>query len=244
MRANRRERAEGVSIQPRSSIHPVARASRCPLFGTLSVVSLFAVEALWALPAGAAESVPAAEVLEAPAPVEAQTYRASLALAYLAAPFLAVGIGAGTFEATDNDGVAAAAGALMFLTPAAMHVYHGAPEQAAESFGSMLGLTLLGMLVGGATGYIVGDMGCDDEVESDCDVAAFAPTIYGVVLGGFAGYIGNAIYDVSSNAVVPSAAPAKPSVNVWFAPTRAGVEGQATGVGSVSGLKVGASVSF
>jgi hypothetical protein len=177
--------------------------------------------------------------------VAAETYRASLAGAYIAAPLLALAIGAGAFEATESDGVAVAAGALMFLTPAAVHVYHGAPEQAGQSFGSMLGVTLLGTLVGGATGYIVGDASCDDDVESDCDIAAIGPTIFGAIAGTFAGYIGHAIYDVSSNAEAPSAAPTKQSsVSIWLAPTRAGTERQPASAGTLSGLKVGATVNF
>jgi hypothetical protein len=91
----------------------------------------------------------------------------------------------------------------------------------------------------------VGDAGCDDDVESDCDIATIGPTIFGVIAGGFAGYIGHAIYDVSSNAEAPSAAPEKPgNVSVWLAPLRAGVERQPASAASVSGLKVGATVTF
>lgn len=209
----------------------------------LSIVGLSAL-GLWSGPAAAAESVArVGAASELPPPVEAETYGASLAVAYLAAPLLALGAGAAVFEATHDDTVAVFAGALTFLTPAVVHVYHGAPEQAGVSFGSMLGVTLLGTLVGGAAGYIVGDISCDDDVESDCDLATIAPTIFGAFAGGVAGYIGHAIYDVSENAVVPSAAPVKAgSVRLWLAPTRAATESKPAG--AVSGLKVGAIVNF
>jgi hypothetical protein len=234
--------------------------------GKLSITCVFALVALWPGSAVAVESVAragtsgpdraapeqtkraeSAQLAELPPPVEAETYEASLAGAYLMAPLLALGVGAALFEVTDSDTAAVAGGALAFLTPAAVHLYHGASDQAGVSFGSMLGLTLLGTVLGGATGYIVGDAGCDDELESDCDLAWIGPTIVGIFGGGVAGYIGNAIYDVSSNAVVPSAAPPKAgSVKLWLAPTRAATESESksAGAGALSGLKLGATVNF
>lgn len=150
------------------------------------------------------------------------------------------------FEVSDDETVAVAVGALSFFTPAAVHAYHGAPEQAGASVGTMLGLTLLGTLVGGVTGYIIGDASCDDDVESDCDFAAFGPTIFGMLAGGVGGYIGNAIYDVTSNAAVPAPAPAAQSVSLrlWLAPTRAETANRPATAGAMSGLKVGATVHF
>jgi hypothetical protein len=261
MGKNRRESAQGVSIQPRSPAHPVVEHSR---LGQRSIASLFALLALWPGSAAAVESgaragtsaadraIPeqtkraeSGQLVELPPPVEAETYEASLAGAYLVAPLLALGVGAALFEVSDSDTVAVAGGALAFLTPAAVHVYHGASEQAGVSFGSMLGFTLLGTVLGGTTGYIVGDAGCDDELESDCDLAWIGPTIIGIFAGGVAGYIGNAIYDVSSNAVAPGAPPRTAgSVKLWLAPTRAAVESKPPGAGALSGLKVGATVNF
>lgn len=160
--------------------------------------------ALASSPEAAEEPSPSAGryAIEPPPAPERTDYRLTLGAAYLFAPVLAAGAGVATFELTRSDGLAVAGGAMMFALPLVIHAAHGNLGRGAASALGMLGVTALGVLLGGATGYYIGVAGCA-EGDGDCSLSGLPVLVGGAALGGLVGYAGYAIYDVAFNAVAP-----------------------------------------
>jgi hypothetical protein len=137
----------------------------------------------------------------------------------------------------------------MFGLPAATHAYHAGTERGVIGFGSMLGVTMGGIIGGGMLGFAIGSLGCDENFESDCEWDGFTYMIGGAVAGGVLGYVGHAIYDVAANSSVPApgtdaAASHAMPIQLWFYPSMAQrQEGGARGP-VLDGLQVGLALSL
>jgi hypothetical protein len=155
----------------------------------------------------------------------AETYKVPLALAYVLTPALAAATGAVVFELTDNTDVSIAAGALMFVLPATVHGYYVGHGRALLSFGSMLGVTLVGATLVGGLGYLLANLGCErgtpEYEEEGCGISIGVLTRIGAITGATLGYAGYAIYDVKRNATLPdTSAPSADALplKLWLAP--------------------------
>ena len=175
-----------------------------------------------ARPATAADATPVA-----PARSEAKGYGVPLGFAYALAPLAAFGIGGALSRAEFSDEVAVGVAAPMFLAPAGVHLYEGAPNRALVSLGSMLGLTFAGMMLGAGGGYLENQINCDPERNSECDDRGIGTTIMGAAVGVVVGYASSAILDVALNSSAPAPAQPQPAseprattsaASVWFVP--------------------------
>jgi hypothetical protein len=209
--------------------------------------------ALSASPDVCAEPTPRVPPAEASPP---ESYALPLALGYAVAPVLAGAVGGGLFELTNTDhddihvrrNLAVATGSLMFLLPASVHLIHADAGRALRSFGSMLGVTVVGAAVFGGLGYLFGKSGCDDNDPSyeaeGCGIAPEAFTLIGAATGATLGYVGYAIYDVINNADRPAAsepAPDTTRVQLWLQPVAGSPRG---GVPRLSGVALGGALRF
>jgi hypothetical protein len=176
-----------------------------------------------ARPSAAADAAPATAARS-----EAQgSYGVPLGIAYALAPLAAFGIGGAVSRSGFSDEVAVGVAAPLFLAPAGVHVYEGAPQRAVLSLGSMLGLTFAGMMLGAGAGYLENQIRCDPERDSECEDRGIGTTILGGAIGVIVGYASNAVLDVAlnSSAPEPSLAELAPepratprAARVWFAP--------------------------
>jgi hypothetical protein len=144
-----------------------------------------------------------------------------LGIAYALAPLAAFGIGGALSKSGFSDEVAVAVAAPLFLAPAGVHVYEGAPDRGVRSLGSMLGLTFAGLMLGAGAGYLENQIRCDPERDSECDDRGIGTTILGGAIGVMVGYASSAILDVALNSSAPE--PAEPratprAASVWFTP--------------------------
>jgi hypothetical protein len=185
-----------------------------------------------------------------------ESYALPLALGYAFAPVLAGALGAGLFELTNTDhddihlrrNLAVATGSLMFVLPASVHLVYADPGRALRSFGSMVGVTVIGATVFGGLGYLLGKSGCDESDPSyeaeGCGIAPEALTLIGVATGASLGYVGYAIYDVLKEADGPAASEAAPDttrLQLWLQP----VAGSSRpGVPRLSGVELGGALRF
>ena len=119
--------------------------------------------------------------------------------AYLVAPFLALGLGAATFELTQNEVLTDVAAGIGFLLPASVHTAHREPERGLVSIGTMVGFSLGGAVAFGGLGLAVArSTDCEDR---DCDVTY---PLFGALFGLGAGYIANAVYDTVAHTSLPA----------------------------------------
>ena len=103
--------------------------------------------------------------------------------------------------------------------------------------------TLAASAVGALAGGLIGTSGCDDD--SDCELAyGMSGAITGALIGGVAGYVGYAIYDVSENSSVAPAEPQSGAVRVWALPVMARQEGSTNVTPRVDGAMVGTAFAF
>ncbi len=179
------------------------------------------------------------------------TYRLPLTAAYVLAPALAGAAGAGVFHVSESEVLVVPAVALVLALPALVHVAHGASEQGLVSYGSMLGVTLLSTAAFGGLGYLAGKASCDpDAPENEAEGCSFTNiglTLAGATLGAAVGYIGYAVYDVASNAVLPPAdardSTSAQALRFWLDPV-ASTPRERGRLGTVTGVRLGASLQF
>jgi hypothetical protein len=211
-----------VSIEPRS-FSSVFRPSRLLGLAFALAAGLGSTEA--EAQSAVQHATPAPPRATAPAMDEARAeerYGLPLATSYVLAPALAGIAGAGVFELTESSDVAVAAGALMLALPAAVHAYYTEPGRALLSFGSMLGVTLIGAALLGSAGYLLGNATCERgtpayEAEG-CGVQIEAMTMLGMGAGAVLGYAGYAVYDVNRNASVPATSEQVGAPLLWVRP--------------------------
>lgn len=219
------------------------------------VAALLTAALLTAALLGSARSAAAADGAGAtPARSEEQGgYGLPLGIAYALAPFAAFGIGGALSGWGSSDEAAIAAAAPLFLAPAAVHVYEGAPGRAVGALGSMLGLTFAGTILGAGAGYLENQISCDPERDSECNDRGIGTTILGSAIGVVVGYASNAILDVALNSSAPEPAVAEPAraalaASVWLAPVNgsAGRDQQAARAKppAFAGLVVGLALSL
>jgi len=99
------------------------------------------------------------------------------------------------------------------------------------------------LAAGGFLGVLIGAAGCDD---SDCELAeGTAGAITGGLIGGLAGYVGYAIYDVSANSSQDEPALGQGNLQLWALPVL-GRQQTAPGEAStrVDGALAGATLTF
>lgn len=184
-----------------------------------------------------------------------ESYALPLALGYALAPVLAGAVGVGLFELTNTDHddihwrrrVAIATGSLMLLLPASVHVVYADPERALRSFGTMVGVTVVGAAVFGGLGYGVAKSACDENDPSyeaeGCGLAPEALTLLGVATGATLGYIGHAIYDVLTNADRPASSDAANALRLRLL-LRPVASSHRDGVPRLGGLQLGGALRF
>jgi hypothetical protein len=174
-----------------------------------------------------------------------EDYSFMLGTTYVLAPVLALAVGGVLSKLEVDDTVAVLGGMSMFVLPAVVHIAHGNNPHGALSFFSLAGVTGLGILAGGITGYIISSSSCSDHDSEECDLAGLPGLIVGSLVGGVVGYTAYAVYDVSSNAsVVRRVPPPDPeaSLQFWFSPMPAR-RGVASGSSSTwEGLQFGATL--
>jgi len=177
-----------------------------------------------------------------------ESYRLPLGGGYGLAPALAGLAGAGLFELTNTDdddyytrrNFAIAAGSLMFMLPAAVHLYYSGPERALISFGSMLGVTLVGGAAFGGLGYLIANSTCQETEAEGCSVEVEAISLIGAATGATLGYVGYAIYDVLENADLPAPDDAT-RLQLWLVPVAEASRARAP---RVAGMQLGATLPF
>lgn len=176
---------------------------------------------------------------------ERTSYGTLLAASYVAAPPLAIAAGAGLFELTGDDTLSVLGGGLMFLLPASVHIAHGNGRGVASAF-EMIAVTAAGVLVGGATGFIIDRETCSNPDGEECDLAGLNGIIYGGLLGGLLGYVGYAIYDVSENAsvVTEKGASGGSSWHVWVTPLASRRREMSGTNGAWNGVELRAALQF
>lgn len=218
--------AVGVSMQQQVPMASVARRSR----RWAAALALSALALLPVREAAAAPPVSRARALGEPPPPAppAEGYSTALTLAYILAPLLALPVGGGLFELTENDAVAVVgAGLAAVALPVTVHLANGEPGRGAVSALLLPAVTLGGATVGGFVGLTLGQMGCDD---SDCELAGtMIGGISGALIGGLGGYVGYAIFDVSERSSLD--APERIGVQPWVLPLvgqREGAPGSST----------------
>lgn len=199
--------------------HAVARRQHSPLIAALLAAALLGS----ARPAAAADA-PAATPARSQ---EKGGYGLALGLAYALAPLGSFAIGGALSRAGFPDETAVGVAAPLFLAPAGVHLYEGAPGRALGSVGSMVGLTFAGMMLGAGAGYLENQIRCDPERDSECQDRGIGTTILGAAIGVVVGYAGNAILDVALNSSAPEPAAAEPppeprakprAASLWLAP--------------------------
>lgn len=230
--------------------HPVvphSRRCRSPL--GLTLVAAVAAALAGPLPAAAAPGAAApAEAMPAPRPIihpERRTYRTALAISYALAPLAAIAVGHGLAELEAADTTAVLVGATTLLAPAVFHIGYGNVGHGLAAFPEMLALTGLGVFIGGGAGYFIDAASCTSDGD-ECDFAGLTGLAVGALLGGVAAYTAYAIYDVSENAVVigERSNPARPSVQLWLAPTRSEPRKERASTPTWTGLELGARLTF
>jgi len=208
-----------VKISMRRPDHGVARRQHSPRIAALLAAALLGS----ARPAAAADATPAT----ASPPAERGGYGGPLGIAYALAPLASFGIGGALSSAGFSDEVAIGVAAPLFLAPAGVHLYEGAPGRAVGSLGSMLGLTFAGTILGAGGGYLENQIRCDPERDSECADRGIGTTILGAAIGVVIGYASNAVLDVVLNSDEPVPALAEPAppplaASVWLAPVNSG----------------------
>lgn len=151
-------------------------------------------------------------------PPAAADYSAGLTIGYVLAPLLALPIAAGLYELTLNDAVTVVGtGLAVVAVPVSIHAYNGEPGRGGTSALLLPLVTLGAMVAGGFLGVLIGTAGCSEA--SDCELTGgIHGAIAGGLIGGLAGYVGYAIYDVSASSSSDEARPAAGSVRVWALP--------------------------
>jgi hypothetical protein len=170
-----------------------------------------------------------------------RSYASALTWAYVLAPLLALPTGAGLFELTGNDTVAVVgAGLAVVSIPVTVHAVHDEGGRSVATGLLLPTVTAGGVLLGGAVGYGLGGSGCDD---SDCELAGeIGGMILGALIGGVAGYVGFAIYDVGENSsrAAPRNALGSSRLQLWAAPLVSTRERAVPGEGGFDGMMLGA----
>jgi hypothetical protein len=170
-----------------------------------------------------------------------RSYARALTWAYVLAPLLALPTGAGLFELTQNDTVAVVgAGLAVVSVPVTVHAVHDEGGRSVATGLLLPAVTAGGALLGGVVGYGLGGSGCDD---SDCELAGeIGGMILGALIGGVAGYVGFAIYDVTSNSsrAAPQNAQGSSRLQLWAAPLVSTRERAVPGEGWFEGMMLGA----
>lgn len=199
--------------------HGVAHRQHSPLIAALLAATLLGS----ARPAVAADA-PAATPAR---PEQKGGYGVALGLAYALAPLASFAIGGALSRAGFPDETAVGVAAPLFLAPAGVHLYEGAPGRALGSVGSMVGLTFAGTMLGAGAGYLENQINCDTERHSECEDRGIGTTIMGAAIGVVVGYASNAILDVALNSSAPEPAVDEPApearatpraASIWLAP--------------------------
>ena len=168
-------------------------------------------------------------------------------MAYVIMPVLAGAALVGVSEQT-VDGLGVAAAGVIATIPAGVHMYHGNSEHALISYGSMVGVTLLSTAAFGGLGYYVGKASCDPDAPENeaegCSFSIIGYTVLGAAAGAIVGYVGYAVYDVSSNSrVVEPADRDDAALGVWINPLTSASTEQSQAP-KVNGLLLGATLVF
>lgn len=181
------------------------------------MLALFGARNVAAAPPPPPAAVQRSPTGAAPPPAAAD-YSTSLTLGYVLAPLLALPVGAGLFELTQNDAVAVVgAGLAVVAVPVSIHVYNDEPGRGGASALLLPLVTLGAAAAGGFLGVLIGTAGCADA--SDCELnGGIHGGIAGSSIGGLVGYVGYAIYDVSANSSSVEARPAAGSLRAWALP--------------------------
>jgi hypothetical protein len=171
-------------------------------------------------------------------------YGFMLGAAYVLAPVLALAVGGGVSELTEDDDVAVLSGCTMFLLPAMVHVANGAGGRGAAAFGTMLGASAVGVFGGGLLGYAIGDASCDETTESDCYIPELRLMLLGSIVGGILGYGANAVFDTSGNSDLPGEAGGESRVSItpWVTPLAAPARSRDGTGPAFSGASLGATL--
>lgn len=198
----------------------------------------------------AADPSATTEPAAAPTPPTRHSYAGLLTATYVVAPLLAVAVGGGISQLTKRDEISVSGGCLMSLLPASVHVAHGNAGQGLGSFFGLVGVTFGSLVVGALVGGLISSQTCTSDSSDGCDFAALNGVIAGSLIGGVAGYVGFAIYDVSANASHVSEPPAAAALSprLWLNPLPAPAEQGAMTAGSAhapwTGLQLGLTVQM